>query len=823
MQDTNVLLTQSKTTLLNEVTKAKSQVNIQKNVGVQQGQAFVDLLFSNHVDANNAVGIKFNDQARYDRTSQTETRKAETGSKLGKSDSFSKQNNSTVNDRSAEYGDYNQDGYRDIYDDDSDRFVSQNRASDMSVAEDDKTNIETDENSVATADHYNESKVETIQENSDLSSYKDISHKESVTDSKDEKNDIEEIDEKDVKSDTITKLESLFAGLEGKDVKEVKAEIISRLKVVLSGMEETEGKSDKTGIITKLEGLFAGLEGKEIKDVKAEIISKLKEVLSGMEETEGKSDKSGIITKLEGLFAGLEGKDVKDVKAEIISRLKEVLSGMEETQGKGDKSGIITKLEGLFAGLEGKDVKDVKADIISRLKVVLSGMEETEGKGDKSGIITKLEGLFAGLEGKDVKDVKAEIISRFKEVLSGMEETEGKSDKSGIITKLEGLFAGLEGKDVKEVKAEIISRLKEVITGIEEKEGKLVKADIVDESNNHGKNKKIVKSSEGEIDKNLLKAIVEKLEENKSEKIINKDKNIEKKHIVNDTASNDLNGAKVSGKTKESADGSSKSTGDSSFTLENETGAEVRVAKDGNRIDTSNSGRDIRVTQSVVGAQGAKSGLADQRQNKDRLASQMKDVNNVKSDKGNLQRTDADQQVVSGKTQTTFRSAAASQVNNTPASSRTIPQSQLGETIVRNAKQFQKGGNSEVHLTIKRPELGKVKLSFVENGKGKLEVTLVAERHETADIIRQNSSEMRQMLQQDGIDVSKFDVFDQGDRNKKDFAQGGLFNNGSRKNRSDSAEDEGLDETGETVVVNNDLSVSDADNVNSDDKVNVFV
>ncbi|MGR3317838.1 MAG: flagellar hook-length control protein FliK [Candidatus Anammoxibacter sp.] len=696
MQDTNILLTQAKTTLFDEAAKVKPQGNISKNNNMQQGHAFVDLLFSDHMatvnyNANNTTEVGLNNQKRHDPPVLAETRKSDSPVK--------------PNDSSTDYGNYNQEGYQDINDEDSDSFVSQNGTSDIVVKENDRTDIKDNEDSVATAEPGNESqnepKPETIQEDGDLNSDKDISHQESVTNSKDEK-----------VSETVDK--------SNKDDHEIKLDIMS------------EHESD-----------FASVEGKDVN---------VKEV------------KSDIITKLESVFAAIDGKDVRDVKSEIISKLKEVFAGV------GDGTG------------------------------------ENEGKEVKADIITKLESVFAAIDGKDVRDVKSEIISKLKEVFAGIEENGGKAVRADIVEKREGLFSKDTG----------VRNKNEGISVVPEKN-----VEESNKSNNYGKNEKnnkIVKSGEGDTDRNLLKGIVERLDENKSEKIINKEKNIEKKHIVNDTASNGLNNAKVSDKTKKSTDGSSKSTGDSSFTFENETGAEARVSKDGNRIDTLNSDRDIKVEQRVVSAQGAKSDLTDQRQNKNKFANRMR---NGKSDNGNLQRTDSDQQIVNGKTQTIFRSETASQVNKTPASARTIPKSQLGETIVRNAKQFQKGGNSEIHLTIKKPELGNVKLSFVENAKGRLEVTLVAERYETSELIKQNIAEMRQLLQQEGIDLSKFDVFDQDDRNKKHFAQKNSFNNGSRENHS--AEDGGLDKDEETILENNDLSVADVGNVNSDDQVNVFV
>ncbi|MGR3220876.1 MAG: flagellar hook-length control protein FliK [Candidatus Anammoxibacter sp.] len=667
MQDTNVLLTQSKTTLFNEAIKVKPQGNILKGANVQKGQAFVDLLFSSgRVEADNAVDIKFNDQIKHDPPALAETKK---------SDSFSKQNNYAVNDSSSDYDDYNQESYQDIYNEDSDRFASQNRASDMSVLEDDKADTKSSDNLVAVADPYNELEVETAQEIGGFNSYKEVSDKESLAD-----------------------------------------------------------------------GNEAEIEDNEIK--------------------------SEIITKLEGKLSNFEGKNAEEIKTEIVSKLKEVLAGLEEGGVKGDKSEIITKLEGKLSNFEGKNVEEIKTEIVSKLKEVLAGLEEGGVKGDKSEIITKLEGIISSLEGKG-----------------------GKS--------------------------EIITKLNVVIAGLGEPGGKAVRAGIVDEQSNSGKNKKVVKKGEGEITTDTLKSIVENFEENKNDKTVGKDKNIEKKPRTNDVASNNTNGGKVSAKTKESTDGSTKSTGDSIAALDDETGAEIRVTKEGNRVETLNSGRDIKVDQRVVvGTQGAKGGQADQHRNKNMPASQ---AQNVKSDKGNSQRTDADQQVVINKTQTTFRSAVAGQVKNTPAPARTIPQSQLAETIVHNAKQFQKGGNSEIHLTIKKPELGNVKLSFVENGKGKLEVTLVAERHETAELIKQNSSEMRQLLQDDGVDLSKFEVFDQDEMNKRHLAQGGSSNNGSRKNSSDAAEDDGFDNAEATPAENNDLNVSDVENIdNRDDQVNVF-
>ena len=870
MQDINVLLTQSKTTPFNEVIKFNTQSNTLKN-GNTKGHAFADVLFSDQMEAENnkAIEKRLNDQSRGNLPVATEPRK---------SNSVGGQYDLKANESSDDNGDYGQEGYQDIDDHDSDRFVSQEGASDIVAEIKDKVNVETDENSTATVDPDNESEEKTIQEDSDVNSNKDVSHNESATDSRDGKS-IETVgiegeeDEQNrhIKSDIISNFKEVFAGIEERLVDAEsngsKSEIITKLKDVFTGIEErlvdAESNGSKSEIITKLKDVFTGIEERlvdaESNSSKAEIITKLKEVFAGIEErlvdAESNGSKSEVITKLEGVFASIEEsmnavkgvEEVEAVKSEIITKLKDVFTGIEErlvdAESNSSKAEIITKLKEVFAGIEERLV-------------------DAESNGSKSEVITKLEGVFASIEEsmnavkgvEEVEAVKAEIITKLKDVFTGIEErlvdAESNGSKSEVITKLEGVFASIEEstnavkgvEKVEAVKSEVITKLEGVFAAIDENEGDIVvkrkglffKGEEVRNKNEElsalseknlngssifGKNDKNVKSGEVDTDNNLLNDIVERLDENKNEKIIIKDKNTGKRDTVNGTASNDLNDAKVSGKTKQSTDSSSKSKGDSSATLENEAGIESGVTKDGNRVETSNSDRDIRVEQRVT-AQGTKSDLSEQNQNKSKFANQMK---NGQSDNGNAQRTDSDQQIIGEKTQSVFRAETAGQVDKIPTSTQTIPRSQLGETIVRNAKQFQKGGNSEVHITIKKPELGTVKLTFVENSKGKLEVTLVAERFETSELIKQGSAEIRQLLQQEGIDLSKFDVFDQESRNKKYFAQGNGFNKGSRKD--DLAEDDGLDKDEEGVAESHDPVASKIDSVNSNsnEQVNVFV
>lgn len=223
---------------------------------------------------------------------------------------------------------------------------------------------------------------------------------------------------------------------------------------------------------------------------------------------------------------------------------------------------------------------------------------------------------------------------------------------------------------------------------------------------------------------------------------------------------------------------SSDRSGDQSneLAIEGESVRELRVAKDGIRSEITGVDRDIRAELKITAAPDrGGSDTAGQRRNSGGLAqrNRPKSGGDIKS-----QSTEIGGQPVSERFQKLVnpemsRSSATSE--NPPA----IPRAQLGDMVVRGARQFQRGGNSEVQVNIRKPDMGNVKISFIENSRGKLEITITAERPEASEMLRQSGAEIRQLLLQDGIDLAKYSVSDTPGRQKR-FS---LHDQGSRRNR----------------------------------------
>ena len=478
-----------------------------------------------------------------------------------------------------------------------------------------------------------------------------------------------------------------------------------------------------------------------------------------------------------------KGSVANPVNRESSSEVSKIEDLRAEKEGNSEKGRLFTKLQKLITGLlQARDSKknpatnnldkllssDKKTSIKLKAENIKNMLETVKNDGtiDKE-LIGKLSVLLSEIE----KNLKSNATRRLD--LTKISEV-GKRNNQNVISELDKILSLMDNNSKGGV-SKIISKLSKLISKEAEK---LVETEVP-----------------------LSKSFGPKLSENEKIKQGNSDL-IEIKHSL---------------KNRESIDNKIKTEKD--LYSENETNTDSRLTKDKNVVDKSsvNLDKDIKLDQRFTLSQNDKNSLDGQQQNKNKF---MQQSHNFKSN-NKQQGVDMNSNAVSDKTQSASNFESKMSQGKLPTTTRTITHSQMGDSVVRGAKQFLKGGNSEIHLTIKKPDLGNIRISFVENSKGKLEVVIMAERSEASELIKQNSAEMRQLLLQEGLDLSKFNVSDYHNKNKGFFSEGKGYRKNSRKGRN-SSDDESLKQD-ETILESDILKTSRKDETLSNDQVNVFV
>ena len=252
-----------------------------------------------------------------------------------------------------------------------------------------------------------------------------------------------------------------------------------------------------------------------------------------------------------------------------------------------------------------------------------------------------------------------------------------------------------------------------------------------------------------------------------------------------------------------------------------ETDLSVNKLVPGDEIkdEARNAERNIKVEQKIVHVQNAKNELSgqNQRKNENEFVYQS---NSLKNKKGKSEVVDAgsmsvnEKKLMSNKVQTTKMPVNVQNNVNSDL------KSQFGDMVVRGAKQFIKGGSQEIHLTIRKPDLGNLKISFIERGKGGVDISIVAERADAVEVIKQNSGELKQLLLQDGIDLSKFDVFSENSRERGRLA----YNDGFQRKhqRRQNVEEDTLSNFNDKDVERYTQEVQNRGLVAGNSQVNVF-
>ena len=242
------------------------------------------------------------------------------------------------------------------------------------------------------------------------------------------------------------------------------------------------------------------------------------------------------------------------------------------------------------------------------------------------------------------------------------------------------------------------------------------------------------------------------------------------------------------------------------------------VSSDESKNEGNNVDRNIKVEQKIVHVQNGKNELFGQNQKKNEFVLQS---NSQKNKEGKSELVDVgsisanEKKFMSGKAQTIKMPV------NIQNNANHDLKSQFGDMVVSGAKQFIKGGNQEIHLTIRKPNLGNLKISFVERGKGGLDISIVAERADAVDVIKQNSGELKLLLSQDGIDLSKFDVYSDNSRDRGRLAHNDGYQRKHQK-RED-VEDEGLSHINDKDVERYTQEVQSNGLVTGNSQINVFV
>ena len=187
------------------------------------------------------------------------------------------------------------------------------------------------------------------------------------------------------------------------------------------------------------------------------------------------------------------------------------------------------------------------------------------------------------------------------------------------------------------------------------------------------------------------------------------------------------------------------------------------VAGDESKNEGQNVDRNIKAEQRIAHVQNGKNEMFGQNQKRNEFVYQS---NSLKSKEGKSDVVDVGSIPANEKKFMMGKVQAAKMPVSVQNSANPDLKAQFGDMVVRGAKQFINGGSQEIHLTIRKPDLGNLKISFVERGKGGLDVSIVAERADAVEVIKQSSSELKQLLLQDGIDLSKFDVSSENGRDR---------------------------------------------------------
>ncbi len=524
-------------------------------------------------------------------------------------------------------------------------------------------------------------------------------------------------------------------------------------------------------LIAKLEKIIVALEGGEDKNLKTDALNELKVLL-----TEGMSKNSDLAAKLEKIVAGLNGIKGKNGATDLINKLRQLVSA----DVKGEN--LMTNLEKAIAALKGNEMK---AEISSELK------EAGSNDADKSkALAAKLEETLSILNGNSSKDVKANALKELKTLIA--KDDGGKGANQKTISKLRDLLSK-EGADNE--KQELASLLEKTITELKGKENEPI----------------IAKKTDNKAAANSIKDVLGKLEDHVNEKTAKGDNVNEKPQ----TANKELKDVTVTKSTinKEIKDSSAKLKAE--HAVENETGAENKLSGDGNNTDSLTSKFGQKVSQTHTN--DAKGGLADhnkQDQNKNNHSQK------GNGDNGKLTKTESGSIAANDKTQTSSKAQKAENTGK-PAQPRDINSTQIKEMVVQSAKKFIKGGSSEIHLNIKKPNMGNIKISFIESATGKLELLVMAERPEAAELIKQNSADLKQALLQQGIDLSKFDVFDQFNENRQAFAQENVYKRNFRGRRGSGTGKN--DDTNENAIQTDESNKATTDSIANNEQVNVLI
>lgn len=552
-------------------------------------------------------------------------------------------------------------------------------------------------------------------------------------------------------------------------------------------------KSDKDKELENIKDLKKLLLDKDLKEKNPELFAKLEIIVSVLESKEGKAVKPETIEELNSLLSkGVKlGKSIKGISPSNDHKRQELVAGLEKIASILEENGI-------------------KPETINEVKELLVNGALDQKHPD---LIAKLEDALTSIGNKDVK---AEVVKDIKEIVSsGIVDNKGK----GSLAKLGEIISIIKEKNPK---SEVVGKLKDMLSeeGVDNKGKEL--SDLIKNAMSElkGKEGEIKKGRNPDKDNAFVTTVLEKLEEHIGEKIV---KNIDKNQALSDKFSNDLSSVKITDKGKESSDVSAKKS-KTDVTSENELNVDARVSGDGNKSDSMKTDRGGRGDQRVV-SQNMKNEQSGQNthnnnSNKEKSSS-LADKGKVKGESVKLELNDHDVQMGGGvKTQSAVKAGSAGQTSKMP-SVLTVTPEQIKDMVVSGVKKFNNGGNSEIHLNITRPNLGNVKISFIENSNGKLEVRVLTERPEAAELIKQNSVDIKQLLSDEGIDLTKFDVFDSLDENKNSFAQNrSSFKRGRRRNSSGNNEEGDDDQTvGQGVVTDN----QDVTGVDNDDQVNVLI
>lgn len=507
-----------------------------------------------------------------------------------------------------------------------------------------------------------------------------------------------------------------------------------------------------------------------------------------------------LYTTLENIISFLESSNAKTIKPEMVEELNSLLS-------KGVKLG--KKIKNIFSG---KEFDDRKQEILSKLEKFISILEEngvkpemvkevkrliTKNVVDQKSpeLITKLENAFSVIDSSDVnQNVTAgkESLEKLEKIVSAIEKV---NPESKISKKVFDLLS--KDGDVVQKRQELSDLLNKAVAELN-----LKKSDIADKKN-----------IKAEGDKAALNKLFEEIS---VDKIVNNKLNIDKKQVVTDSSLSDVVNLKNSEKGK-AADGKTLKKLNADTSLENDIQVDAKVAGDVNKTDSIHSDRVNKIDVKTVSQNTSNSNFSkNQSKNKDKL---MQQGEKGKSESIKPQQNSADFQIGSNKSFQTVSKAESFEQAAETHRARDVTLLKTKDMVLSGAKKFLKGGNSEVHLNITKPNLGNIKVSFIENSNGRLEVLMMAERPEAAEMLKQNSAEIKQLLLKEGIDLSNLEVFDSFDENRRSLAN---ERSPFRRFRRGSSSDNGDAESSDELVAQDEL-VSSQDSGVLDDEVNVLI